>query len=100
MFHNFFEKKSKQPLNAWSAGCIFKNPAPQTPAGRLLEEAGFKGKRRGGMSFSSVHANFLINEGNGSSDAALDMIDEARAAVLQRFGIELTPEVRIIPCRS
>ncbi|MDR1660516.1 MAG: UDP-N-acetylmuramate dehydrogenase [Desulfovibrio sp.] len=100
MFHNFFEKKSKQPLNAWSAGCIFKNPSPQTPAGRLLEEAGFKGKRRGGVSFSSVHANFLINEGKGSAGAALDMIDEARAAVLQRFGIELTPEVRIVPCRS
>ncbi|MDR2744714.1 MAG: UDP-N-acetylmuramate dehydrogenase [Desulfovibrio sp.] len=100
MFHNFFEKKSKQPLTAWSAGCIFKNPTPQTPAGRLLEEAGFRGKRRGGMSFSSIHANFLINEGNGSASAALDMIDEARAAVRQRFEIELTLEVRIVPCRS
>ncbi|MDR3357818.1 MAG: UDP-N-acetylmuramate dehydrogenase [Desulfovibrio sp.] len=98
MFHNFFEKKSKQPLNARSAGCIFKNPAPRTPAGRLLEEAGFKGKRRGGVSFSSLHANFLINEGNGNASAALDMIEEARAAVRQRFGIELTPEVRIVPC--
>ncbi|MDR2054652.1 MAG: UDP-N-acetylmuramate dehydrogenase [Desulfovibrio sp.] len=100
MFHNFFEKKSKQPLSAWSAGCIFKNPDPQTPAGRLLEEAGFKGRSRGGMSFSPVHANFLINEGSGSASAALDMIDEARTAVLRRFGIELTPEVRIVPCRS
>ena len=100
MFHNFFEKKSKQPLISWSAGCIFKNPAPQTSAGRLLEESGFKGKRRGGVMFSALHANFLLNEGHGSAEAALDLIDEARAMVLQRFGIELTLEVRIIPCRS
>ncbi|MDR2572790.1 MAG: UDP-N-acetylmuramate dehydrogenase [Desulfovibrio sp.] len=98
MFHNFFEKKSKQPLTAWSAGCIFKNPSPQTPAGRLLEEAGFKGKRRGGVAFSSLHANFLINEGKGSAEAALDMIDEAQETVLRRFGVKLRPEVRIVPC--
>ncbi|MDR3319989.1 MAG: UDP-N-acetylmuramate dehydrogenase [Desulfovibrio sp.] len=98
MFYNFFEKKSKQPLTCWSAGCIFKNPVPQAPAGRLLEKAGFKGKRRGGVAFSNLHANFLINEGQGSADAALDMIEDARATVLQRFGIKLSLEVKIIPC--
>jgi UDP-N-acetylmuramate dehydrogenase len=100
MFHNFFEKKSKQPLTSWSAGCVFKNPAIEMPAGRLLEEAGFKGKRCGGMAFSPQHANFLINEGHGSAEAALDMINEAQVKILRKFGLELTPEVRIIPCLS
>ncbi len=98
MRHNFFKKKSKQPVTAWSAGCVFKNPTPEMSAGRLLDEAGFKGRKLGGMAFSSLHANFLINEGKGSATAALTLLQEAREAVRQRFGIELEPEVRIVPC--
>lgn len=100
MRHNFFEKKSKQPVTAWSAGCVFKNPAPDMPAGKLLEQAGYKGKKLGGMAFSTLHANFLINEGGGSADAALALLHEAREAVRQRFGFALEPEVRIVPCPS
>ena len=98
MRHNFFKKKSKQPVTAWSAGCVFKNPSPEMTAGRLLDEAGFKGRKLGGMAFSSLHANFLINEGKGSATAALALLQEAKEAVRQRFGIELEPEVRIVPC--
>ena len=98
MRHNFFKKKSKQPVTAWSAGCVFKNPTPEMSAGKLLDEAGFKGRKLGGMAFSSLHANFLINEGKGSATAALALLQEAREAVRQRFGIELEPEVRIVPC--
>ena len=98
MRHNFFKKKSKQPVTAWSAGCVFKNPTPEMSAGRLLDEAGFKGRNLGGMAFSTLHANFLINEGKGSATAALALLQEARDAVRQRFGIELEPEVRIVPC--
>ena len=98
MRHNFFKKKSKQPVTAWSAGCVFKNPSPEMSAGKLLDEAGFKGRKLGGMAFSSLHANFLINEGKGSATAALALLQEAKEAVRQRFGIELEPEVRIVPC--
>lgn len=98
MRHNFFEKKSKQPVTAWSAGCVFKNPAPDMPAGKLLELAGYKGKKLGGMAFSNLHANFLINEGAGSATAALALLHEAREAVRRRFGFALEPEVRITPC--
>lgn len=98
MRHNFFKKKSKQPVTAWSAGCVFKNPSPEMSAGRLLDAAGFKGRTLGGMAFSTLHANFLINEGKGSATAALALLQEAREAVRQRFGIELEPEVRIVPC--
>lgn len=100
MRHNFFEKKSKQPVTAWSAGCVFKNPAPHQSAGQLLEQAGYKGKCVGGMAFSSVHANFLVNQGTGSAEAALALLKKAGEAVLQRFGVRLEPEVRIVPCRS
>ncbi|GFH62485.1 MAG: UDP-N-acetylmuramate dehydrogenase [Candidatus Desulfovibrio kirbyi] len=98
MRHNFFEKKSKQPLTAWSAGCVFKNPPSEMPAGRLLELSGYKGKKLGGMAFSSLHANFLLNEGRGCATAALDLIHEAREAVRRRFGCMLELEVRVTPC--
>lgn len=97
MHLNFIEKKSRQPLKAWSAGCVFKNPQQGLSAGRLLDQAGFRGKSLGGMAFSAQHANFLINEGKGTSAAAMDLINMARERVDSLFGIKLELEVRIIP---
>jgi UDP-N-acetylmuramate dehydrogenase len=88
-------KKASQPVTAASAGCVFKNPAPETPAGRLLEAAGFKGKRLGGMAFSGMHANFLVNEGEGASADALELMEMAKRAVYEQTGIMLEPEVRL-----
>lgn len=65
-------------MTAWSAGCVFKNPAQDMPAGKLLELTGYKGKKLGGMAFSTLHANFLINEGRGSAEAALTLLHEAK----------------------
>lgn len=88
-------KKTTQPITAASAGCVFKNPSLDMPAGKLLDDAGFKGKRLGGMAFSSVHANFLINEGQGTSAQALELIAAAKEAVLQRHGVTLEMEVKL-----
>ncbi len=95
---NFLKKKSTQPLDTWNAGCVFKNPQPDKPAGMLLEQCGFKGHGKGGMRFSPMHANFLINEGTGSATIALELMQEACEAVQTRFGLYLKPEVRILPC--
>lgn len=94
---NYFNKKTRQPLSDWSAGCAFKNPASGISAGRLLEQAGLRGYRRGGMAFSARHANFLINEGSGTSIAALELLNEARLKVMHSTGIELSPEIKIMP---
>lgn len=98
MRHNFFKKKSTQPVTAWSAGCIFKNPNPAQPAGMLLEQAGFKGKSLGGMAFSKLHANFLLNEGTGSAAAALELMAQAQEAVRAQHGVELEREVKVLRC--
>lgn len=98
MRHNFLKKKSTQPVSAWSAGCVFKNPSPQQPAGKLLEQAGFKGKKLGGMAFSPLHANFLINEGKGSAAAAFDLIAHAQEAVRDHYGVQLEREVKVLLC--
>jgi UDP-N-acetylmuramate dehydrogenase len=90
-------KVETQPLNVPSAGCVFKNP-PGQAAGRLLEEAGFKGRVRGELAFSPLHANFLVNTtGRGRAEDAFALILEARETVLARSGIFLETEVEIWP---
>ncbi len=96
MFLDFLKKKSRQPIRAWSAGCVFKNPAPDKAAGMLLEQCGLKGKSLGGMAFSALHANFLINQGQGSAAAAFELIEEAKHKVKERFALELETEVKIV----
>lgn len=97
MSFNFIKKKSTQPLNEWSGGCAFKNPSPQLSAGKLLDEAGLKGRSLGGMALSPMHANFLINTGNGSSTAALELMELAREEVGKRYNVTLEAELKIIP---
>ncbi|MFK4766044.1 UDP-N-acetylmuramate dehydrogenase [Desulfobaculum sp. SPO524] len=89
-------KRASQPLEAWSAGCVFKNPQANS-AGRLLDEAGFRGRQLGGMAFSERHANFLVNTGGGTSADALALIAEAQSAVSRTHGIDLELEVKVIP---
>ena len=63
-------------------------------AGALIEEAGLKGLRRGGVSVSRVHANFIVNDNCGSASDVLAVIDEVREKVAARFGVWLQLEVR------
>lgn len=93
----FERKKAVQPVTAASAGCCFKNPAGES-AGRLLDLAGFRGRRLGGMAFSGMHANFLVNLGQGTSRQAFELIDLARREALRRFGLDLQLEVKTCPC--
>lgn len=78
-----------------SAGSCFKNPQGDY-AGRLIEAVGLKGKQVGGMEFSSVHANFLVNKGNGTFEDAQTLIELAKTKVKEQFGIELQEEIIVI----
>lgn len=96
MRETFARKAAAQPLAAHTAGCVFRNPAGQS-AGRLLDGCGFRGKRVGGMGFSTMHANFLENLDNGTAAQALELMAAARAAVRERHGLDLELEVRLWP---
>ena len=100
MQHNFQMKKSRQPITARSAGCVFRNPACGVSAGALLERAGFRGRRKGSIALSEQHANFLVNLGGGTSAEALALLEAARTAVRAMAGVELDFEVRFLPCLS
>jgi UDP-N-acetylmuramate dehydrogenase len=88
-------RKAGQPLEYPSAGSVFRNP-PQDYAGRLIEEAGLKGERIGGAMISPKHANFIVNVGGASARDVLALINLARQRVLDRTGITLEPEIRVI----
>ncbi len=93
-------KRAVQPLDLPSAGCVFRNPETGPTAGQLLEAAGYRGRRLGGVALSEKHANFLVRLGAGSASEALALLTEARDAVAARFGVRLRPEVRELPCSS
>jgi len=85
-----------QPLNLPNAGSVFRNP-PGDHAARLIEACGLKGHAMGGARISEKHANFIVNPGGLAKAADIEaLIAHARAAVKQRFGVDLVPEVRII----
>ncbi|QOR61828.1 UDP-N-acetylmuramate dehydrogenase [Sulfurovum sp. ST-21] len=86
--------RSNQPHEP-SAGSAFKNP-PGDHAGRLIEAAGLKGYRHGDMAWSSVHANFLVNLGQGSYSDAIVLIHLAKERVKEDFGILLEEEIKLL----
>ncbi|WP_320173095.1 UDP-N-acetylmuramate dehydrogenase [Maridesulfovibrio sp.] len=91
----FEKKKATQPVTAKTAGCVFKNPEGHS-AGKLLDDAGFRGRNLGGMGFSEMHANFLENKGGGTAAQALELMSQATEVVADKFGVTLKPEVIIL----
>ncbi|CAN5306892.1 UDP-N-acetylmuramate dehydrogenase [soil metagenome] len=81
--------------NKPSCGSTFKRPEGDYP-GRVIEAAGLKGTRIGNLEVSTVHANYFVNLGGGSSEDALELMQITRKQVKERLGIELDPEVRVI----
>ena len=78
-----------------SCGSTFKRPKGDFP-GRVIEAAGLKGTRVGQIEVSPVHANYFVNLGGGTAEEALELIDLVREKVIERLGIELETEVRVI----
>ncbi len=86
---------SSQPQGQPNAGSIFKNP-PGAHAGRLIEDAGLKGRRVGGARFSERHANFIVNDGRARATDVQVLMAIAQRAVWERSGVWLEPEVRLV----
>jgi len=96
MVREFLDKRNNtQPIKMSNTGSIFKNP-PEIPAGKLLDELGFKGLKVGGARFSEIHANFIVNSGDAKTSDVLRLIEIAQEEALLKRGINLETEVRII----
>jgi UDP-N-acetylmuramate dehydrogenase len=92
---NLFKKMRSNQPNVPSAGSCFKNPKGDY-AGRLIEAVGLKGKQVGAMEFSNIHANFLVNNGDGKFEDAIFLIKEAQKKVYKEYNIWLECEVAVL----
>ena len=88
-------RRDKQPLNFPSAGSTFKRPEGYF-AGALIEGAGLKGCTIGGAQVSEKHAGFIINIGNATAADILALIKHVQKTVMDKDGVELECEVRIV----
>jgi UDP-N-acetylmuramate dehydrogenase len=91
------QRSVSQDLSFPSAGCIFRNPSPEQPAGMLIDQCGLKGFRRGGAMISVKHANFIINRSGASSRDVKGLMRLMRERVRKEFGVTLEPEIIIVP---
>jgi hypothetical protein len=87
-------RAEKQPLDEPSAGSAFKRPANDY-ASRLVDACGLKGMRVGGARVSEKHAGFLVNQGTSSADF-LALVREVQRIVLEKTGVQLEMEIRVI----
>ncbi len=90
-------RMATQPHGSRSAGCFFKNPPTGlVGTGKMIDELGMKGTRRGSAVVSPVHANFIVTEGDEArADDALALAEEIRERVKREHGIELEYEVEL-----
>lgn len=88
-------RREKQPLEFPSAGSVFKNPQGGK-AGRLIDEAGLKGRRVGGAQVSEKHANFIVNTGGAKAGDVVALIELVREEVWRRFSVRLELEVKVV----
>lgn len=117
-------RKLPDPARIGNAGSFFKNPVvtqaqatrlcaafPQLPAwttrygrrklgaGWMLQHCGWKGHREGDAGFAPGHALVLVNHGQASGRALLDLAARAAQSVHNAFGLWLEPEPRIVGAR-
>jgi UDP-N-acetylmuramate dehydrogenase len=89
-----------QPQGIKTFGSTFMNPEDPRAGGRsaglLLAEAGCNGLQIGGARFAPKHANFIENTGSATTADVIAVMDEGRRRVLERFGVELEPEVQTL----
>ena len=88
------ERKDKGHYKFPCAGSVFKNNrAFGRPTGKIIDELGLKGERRGGAQIAPFHGNIIINAGGASSADVRALVDLCKARAKEKFGIELEEEI-------
>lgn len=89
------KRQQQQPYGQPNCGSMFKNPEGAS-AGKLIDEAGLKGRRVGDAEISEKHANFIVNRGKATARDVVALMDEIKEKVMQTSGVELIPEVQFL----
>jgi UDP-N-acetylmuramate dehydrogenase len=119
------KKKTQQPIEYPTAGCIFKNWQPGTPeeiervrhyldlgsdeqipltqnghvpTGWIIDRAQLKGTKVGGVRIADKHANFFLNEGGGRADDVIGLIAVVKTRIrnLTHSVIQLQEEIEYL----
>lgn len=119
MDSNLAKRKASQPLDAGSAGCMFKNyeiasndelqriqlkldlpseviTSRRISAGWIIDQLDLKGFEMGSAKVSSVHGNFLVNSGTATADEVVQLIAFIKTRVRDAYGIILQEEVQYV----
>ena len=72
------------------------NGGVKIPAGWMIEMCGWKGKSRGNAGVYAKQALVLVNNGNADGKEIISLCETIQRDVMEKFGIEITPEVKII----
>ena len=88
-------RRATQPMGKPCCGSVFKNPGDRS-VGALLDACELKGYRVGGAAVSDKHANFVVNEGHASAIDVVMVMQHMHDEVKDRYGIDLTPEVKFL----
>lgn len=90
---DFNQRRSdKQPLEFPSAGSTFRRP-PGYFAGKLIQDAGFRGYKHGGAQVSDKHTGFIINRDNATAQDIRELIAEIQEKIKEDAGVEMRTEV-------
>lgn len=94
-------REASQPIREKTGGSTFANPDPpgapnQRRAWKLIDEAGFRGARRGGAQVSEQHCNFLINTGEATAADLEGLGEDVRREVRAKSGVDLRWEIKRI----
>lgn len=91
------ERKDKGHYKAPCAGSVFKNNrAFGRPTGKIIDELGLKGERRGGAQIAPFHGNIIINAGGASSADVRALVDLCKARAKEKLGIDLEEEIVLV----
>ncbi len=88
-------RTSKQPLEYPSGGSTFKRPEGHY-AGKLIDDAGLRGLRYNGAMVSDKHCGFVVNIEDARCSDVIHLIDVVKKVVMDKFGVELEREIKLI----
>jgi UDP-N-acetylmuramate dehydrogenase len=92
------EKEKNQPTKIKTSGSTFKNPISQTKkkVWELIKESVPLDQSFGDACISEKHCNFFVNKGNATYEDMLKLIDFVSKKVLEKTGISLEKEIKIL----
>ena len=89
------QRVDKQPLEYPSAGSTFKRPQGYF-AGKLIMDAGLRGRQVGGAAVSEKHCGFVVNKGDATATDIYELMKLVTDEVEKQFGVCLEPEVKMV----